>query len=97
VPRVVGGNEGHGLDGADGRARAAAGAGGPVDDGQEIRRVDGVQQSKAPLGDHGLATAAAAVADEADSFPDVFPELDQVAVPGLVEQCQSLGDVDLRA
>ncbi len=94
VGRVVGRDHGHGLDRTGGDAIAAPRARGGLDHGQEIRRVDGMEEPEAPLGDHGLAAAATAIADEADPPADVLAELDEIAAPGLVEQGQALGHVD---
>jgi hypothetical protein len=55
--------------------------------------VDGVEEREAAGGDHSLAAAATAVADEIDTLPHVLPELYQVVVVGLLQQIESLGDV----
>jgi hypothetical protein len=90
---IVGRNEGHRFDRTDRRAFAASRAGVEVDRRQKIRRMDGVEQTEAAGRDHGLAAAAAAVADEVDPPLDVLPELDEVMVVGLVEEGEPLRDV----
>ena len=56
--------------------------------------VDGVGRGEAPGGDHRLAAAAAAVADEVHALPDVLAELHEAALVRLVQQVEPLGDVD---
>jgi hypothetical protein len=65
-----------------------------VDLGEEVRGVDGFEDSEAAGRDHGFAAAAAAVADEADPALDVLAELDEVLIVGFLEEVQSLGGVD---
>lgn len=91
---IIGRDERHGLDRAGGRALSAACAGIEVDPGEKIRGMDGVEDPESAGGDHGLATATAAVANEADPALDVLAELDQVLLVGLLEEVQSFGDVD---
>jgi len=63
-----------------------------VQAGQEIRRVDGAQVRKLPGCNHGLAAAAAAVADEAYLPLHVFAELDEVVLVGPLQKAHALGD-----
>jgi len=51
-----------------------------------------MKDPEAAGGDHGLAAAAAAVADEADPIPHVFAELNKIVVVGLLEQVQAFRD-----
>jgi hypothetical protein len=48
-----------------------------VDPRKKIRGVDGVKVAEPAGGDHGLATATAAVADEIDPPLDILTELHQ--------------------
>ena len=84
----------HCLDGADLNALPAAGAPLLPDDGEEAGRVHGVEDRETAGGDQRLAAAAAAVADEIDPFPDVFPELDEPLVISPCQEIQPLGHVD---
>ena len=51
--------------------------------------MNGVHQAEPPGRCHCLAATAAAVADEADPFPDVGAELDELVIPGDLEQVQT--------
>ena len=52
--------------------------------------MDRLQEPEAPLGDQSLAAAAAAVADEGGTLPDVLAELDETARAGLVKEVERL-------
>ena len=56
--------------------------------------MDRVQETETAGGDHGLAAAAAAVADEVDRSAHILAELHQVLGPGFLQQVQPLGRVD---
>ena len=48
--------------------------------------MDGIGNTKAPRCDHGFTAAATAIADEIDAFSDVFAELNQLILIGLVQE-----------
>ena len=72
-------------------ALAAAVAGRAVQRHDEVRGVDRVQEAEAPRREHGLAAAAAAVADEGRPLAHVLAELHEAPLLGLVQELQALG------
>ncbi len=91
--RVVGRDEGHRLDRARDDALAAAVTPRLVHLGEEVGRVDRVEEAEPPRRDHRLSAAAAAVADERDLALDVLAELDQVVAVRLLQEVHPLGPV----
>ena len=61
---------------------------GRVNPRQEVRGVNRAQAAETLCGDHGLAAAAAAVADERHMFANVLAELHELQVPRLLEQIE---------
>ena len=53
-----------------------------------------VHDRKAPGGNHGFTAAAAAVADKIHLLPDIFAELTQIVLIGLVQELQAFPFVD---
>ena len=58
--------------------------------GKEVGGVHRVQDAKLAGGDHRLAAASAAVADEVDALAHVLAKLHQVLFVGLLEQIHPL-------
>ena len=83
---IVGRHKAQGFDRADMDALPAPVAVVFRDFGQEIGGVHRVEQSESPGGDHCLAAAAAAVADEIDPIANVLAELNQVVVVSLLKE-----------
>ena len=76
------------------RRIAAAAAAGFIDSGDEIRGVHRMEEAETPRGDHRLAAAAAAVADEVDLRAHVFAELHQVVRRGPAAAGRGLAGID---
>ena len=91
VVRVVRRDERHAPPPGRRDALPAAVARSLVDRGQEVGGVDGVEHTELARGDHRLAAAPAAVADEVDALADVLAELHEVALVGLLQQVETLG------
>jgi len=91
---ILGGNKGNGVHRTNIDTGSTAGTIIAVQRSNKIRRVDGLEKTELPGGDHRLAAAAAAIADETHPTPDVFAELDEVQGPGLLEQVQPLFHTD---
>ena len=78
--------EGDCFHGTDVNALAAACAVLLLNFRNKIGRMDRIQNGKAPGGNHRFAAAATAIADKIDFLPDIFPELDQIVIVGLLQQ-----------
>ena len=90
IPWILGGNKGNDVHRTNIDTGSTAGTIIAVQRSNKIRRVDGLEKTELPGGDHRLAAAAAAIANETHPIPDVFAELDEVQRPGLLEQVQPL-------